>query len=86
MDGDASEQPAVVLIGGPNGAGKTTTAMTLLPERNFFKLYRPLADTWVLCDNSTSELVAVALGGRNLKTMVFRPESWSRIERTAAGG
>lgn len=31
--------------------------------RNFFELYRPLAHSWVLCDNSSDALTEIAVGG-----------------------
>ena len=38
--------PQVVVIAGPNGAGKSTLAPAILRD------YLPLADTWVVYDNS----------------------------------
>ena len=51
--------------------------------RNFFNIYRPLADTWMICDNSGSELVVVARGGRNTGPTVYDPRTLSRIEELA---
>ena len=44
--------------------------------RNFFNLYRPLADTWTLCDNSGEELIAVALGSKDAEPAVLDPEKY----------
>ncbi len=49
---------------------------------NFFRLYRPLADTWTLCDNSSRELWIVAQGSNGGKTSVFDDERLHRIEQS----
>ena len=49
--------------------------------RNFFNLYRPLVDTWTLCDNSSDELVIVARGVRASLPTVFDPERYDRIRK-----
>ena len=48
---------------------------------NFDRLYRPLADTWVLCDNSMSRLRIVARGGREKALVVEAPEIYDEFER-----
>lgn len=50
---------------------------------NFFRLYRPLANTWTLCDNSGTELLAVAQGVDSGETRVFDEERMERIEQSA---
>lgn len=49
--------------------------------RNFCRLYRPLAEGWSFCDNSTAaggpRLIAKGTG--NVDTEVFDPESWARL-------
>lgn len=50
---------------------------------NFFRLHRPLADTWTLCDNSGDRLVKVAHGMASGKTRIFDAEKLSTIERSA---
>lgn len=50
---------------------------------NFFQLYRPLANTWTLCDNSRRELVVVAQGTSSAQTKVFDAQRLSRIEQSA---
>jgi len=47
--------------------------------RNFFGLYRDLAHTWVLCDNSGRKLVVVARGRMNTEPTVFDPRHYRRI-------
>lgn len=47
--------------------------------RNFFELYRPLADTWTLCDNSAGEPVVVALGGGTAPPIVVDDAAYARI-------
>lgn len=51
--------------------------------RNFFDLYRPIADAWILCDNSGNKLVLVALGGRGRQVQVFEQERYDEIQRAA---
>lgn len=51
---------------------------------NFFKLYAPLADTWVLYDNSVSGTVPrVARGRRGETDKVFDAALWRRIKEAA---
>jgi len=47
--------------------------------RNFFSLYRPLADTWTLCDNSGDQVVIVADGEKTGEVTVFEPATYDRI-------
>ena len=47
--------------------------------RNFFDNYRPLADTWTLCDNTGDELVIVARGGKDTPETVLEPERYATI-------
>jgi predicted ABC-type ATPase len=42
------------IFAGPNGAGKTTFANEFLP-----KIYKPLADSWIVFDTSGSQPVIV---------------------------
>jgi predicted ABC-type ATPase len=49
--------------------------------RNFWRLYRPLADVWVLCDNSGAELIEVARGTQERVTAVYCRELYDEFER-----
>ena len=49
--------------------------------RNFFDIYRPLADTWTLCDNTGDELVIVARGGKGAPETVLERERYATIRR-----
>ena len=51
---------------------------------NFLQIYRPLADSWVLCDNSGDGPVVVARGRYWSVEEVFRQELWDEIEHSAA--
>jgi len=62
--------PNLYIVAGPNGAGKTRGGHNV-PEHvvrrrfkrgivNFFQLYRPLLDFWVIFDNSTDNPAAIA--------------------------
>lgn len=47
--------------------------------RNLFRLYIPLANRWVVCDNSGSSLVPVARGRRNDVSAVYDKAVFDRI-------
>ena len=49
--------------------------------RNFMHLYRPVADAWVLCDNSGSALRIVARGEAGGFREIVDQELWDEIER-----
>ncbi|HEY6231123.1 MAG TPA: zeta toxin family protein [Pyrinomonadaceae bacterium] len=45
---------------------------------NFFKLYRPLANTWAAYDNSSfTAPLLVAFGGESIPEQVIRPDIWN---------
>jgi predicted ABC-type ATPase len=52
--------------------------------KNLFTLYFPLADRWILCDNSVKKLVVVARGRIGEKPGIHDPQRFKRI-RDAAG-
>jgi len=55
--------------------------------RNFFSLYRPLADTWKMIDNSNGRMVrAIASGRGSAVEYVGDPVTWVRIEREYGHG
>ncbi len=49
--------------------------------RNFLRAYRPLADSWVLCDNSSGDLLVVARGERGQAPEVFDQAIYDEIQR-----
>lgn len=51
--------------------------------KNFFKLYLPLANRWVLCDNSNRKLVVVARGRISEKPTVYDRQRFDRISHAA---
>lgn len=53
---------------------------------NFFSLYQPLADTWVLCDNSGKDLVVVALGVKGREAEAWDASKYATIKRQATRG
>jgi predicted ABC-type ATPase len=53
---------------------------------NFLRLYRPLADSWVFCDNSGDGPVVAARGIREVVTEVLLQERYDEIERSATQG
>lgn len=51
--------------------------------KNLFKLYLPLANRWVLCDNSGRKLVVVARGRTGGETTVYDHQRFDRIRHAA---
>lgn len=47
--------------------------------RNFFGLYQPLANRWVLCDNSGSRIVVVARGRSGQPPTLYDAKRFERI-------
>lgn len=47
--------------------------------RNFFSLYLPLADTWLVCDNSGAVLVDVAYARKAGDTIVADQQLWEHL-------
>ena len=53
--------------------------------RNFFRLYRPVVDAWMLFDNSSAEghpLIASHLGGAEFR--VANQNVWNSLQETYA--
>jgi predicted ABC-type ATPase len=50
---------------------------------NFIRLYRPLADTWIVCDNSGDGPAIVARGERDAAPVVSDQELYREIQRAA---
>ena len=48
-------------------------------RRNFLELYQPLADAWIVLDNSGEPGQVAARGGLGLKTEILRPDVWQQI-------
>jgi predicted ABC-type ATPase len=48
---------------------------------NFIRLYQPLADTWIMCDNSGDSPVIVARGERDAAPVVSDQELYHEIQR-----
>jgi predicted ABC-type ATPase len=51
---------------------------------NFVHLYRPLAESWVLCDNSGEAAVVVARGESLAAPEIFDQELYERFHRAAS--
>ncbi|HEV8638140.1 MAG TPA: Zeta toxin family protein, partial [Chloroflexota bacterium] len=51
--------------------------------RNLFSLYRSLATTWTVYDNSGLVPRLVAAGARDATRTVADPETWSRMQEQA---
>lgn len=50
---------------------------------NFWHLYKPLASTWRIYDNSGRHLQAVASGGTGVSDLVIVPRIWQALQRGA---
>lgn len=50
---------------------------------NFLHLYKPLAKTWRVYDNSGTEPVAVATGGLNQQEKIYEADTWNKLEDCA---
>lgn len=47
--------------------------------RNFFELYRDLANTWILCDNSGRKLIVVARGRKGTEPTIYDQRRYQRM-------
>lgn len=69
-----------VRMGGHDVPEETVRRRYNAGVRNFFHLYRPLASTWRVYDNSVDpEPLLVAAGRAEVVERVFAPEWWTRI-------
>lgn len=50
---------------------------------NFFELYQPLADVWILCDNSGEQVEMVARGSRHETGVIYDEQRYETIQRAA---
>lgn len=50
---------------------------------NFRSLYRPIASSWQLIENTGMSPLRIAHGGRNETTVICRPERWGCFESEA---
>jgi len=53
--------------------------------RNFFELYRPLADTWEIHDNSVPPNRLIAEGHHETASAVYDEPVWNRITQGIPG-
>ncbi len=51
---------------------------------NFHTLYRPIASSWQLIENTGVSPVRIASGGREKATVICEPERWIQFESEAA--
>ena len=47
---------------------------------NFFNIYAPTVDCWMIYDNSVSPRIAVARGGRDAQTEILNDELFTKIK------
>jgi predicted ABC-type ATPase len=73
-----------VRLGGHNVSAHVIRRRYESSARNFFQLYRPLADTWGMYDNSTLDAPRpVAVGRRDEFTKVLQQDLWQDLRRRA---
>ena len=68
-----------VRLGGHHVPEETVRRRYRSGLRNFFELYRPLASTWRMYDNSTERLRLIASGEAQSRLSIDDPVVWSRI-------
>ncbi len=69
-----------VRLGGHNVPEETVRRRYNKGMKNFFQIYRPLADTWRLYNNSDqSGPVLIASGEKKIEEKVYRPDIWGII-------
>ncbi len=74
---------ARVSLGGHNVAEAVVRRRYAVGVRNFFRLYRELADAWVVYDNSTaSDLTIIASGSSMHETEIFHEHIWRQFVET----
>jgi predicted ABC-type ATPase len=73
-----------VVVGGHLVPDDTVRRRYLRSLSNFRELYRPLADSWVVCDNSSDRLRPLAVGSRHRVMRVLDREGYEEFERGAA--
>jgi predicted ABC-type ATPase len=71
-----------VLGGGHHVPGEIVRRRYAAGLRNFFELYRPLAYSWGVYDNSYREAQLVAVGRHNKTRTVYDQRAWSAIKKS----
>ncbi len=71
-----------VRLGGHNVSEMVVRRRYESGARNFFQLYRSLADSWRIYDNSTLDMpLSVAVGERNEFIKILQPDLWQDFQR-----
>lgn len=68
-----------VRLGGHSVPAETVQRRYSAGLRNFFRLYRPLADRWYFYDNSGNEPILIAEGSAGREAAIERPALWSQL-------
>ncbi len=74
---------ARVRKGGHDIPPETITRRFRRSAYNFLSLYRPLAQTWRLYDNSSRSPSLTAIGGHEQREQVFEPRLWKTLNEIA---
>jgi predicted ABC-type ATPase len=72
-----------VKLGGHDIPQKVITRRFYRSLTNFFKLYLPLADTWMIFDNSTGKTATAIAWYINNQTVIKSQKLWKEIKRLA---
>jgi len=72
-----------VKLGGHDIQQKVITRRFYRSLTNFFKLYLPLADTWMVFDNSTGKTATAIAWYINKQTVIKSQELWKKINHLA---
>jgi predicted ABC-type ATPase len=72
-----------VKLGGHDIPQKTITRRFYRSLSNFFKLYQPLADEWIVFDNSTGKTATAIAWYINNQTVIKSQKLWKKINQLA---
>lgn len=75
--------PNLYIISGCNGAGKPEDTIIRRYQgglTNFFKIYQPICDTWVLVNNMYPDPIFVAKGSLAKEERVYDEFLWNKIK------
>ena len=72
-----------VLAGGHDVPEKTIRRRYDRGLRNFFKLYQPIADNWMMYNSSSADKIELIAKHRKSETKIFDKEIWQKICKLA---
>jgi len=69
-----------VLNGGHNIEDEVVERRYHRGIKNFFELYSPICDHWILIDNSNFNAEIIAQGGQKLKEKIILPKAYNKVK------